>query len=101
MVLAEDLAEKAPDGRDGAEQAIAIRDAVLVESSEDAELAQSVGKGESLVAREAVVDLLQAGHGGTSSVRGCNAGRGWRRRPSVSRQHPTAGGVNERRGDRA
>ena len=36
VVVAEDLAEEAPDGRDGAEHPVAVLDAVLVEGVEDA-----------------------------------------------------------------
>jgi hypothetical protein len=63
VVLAEDLAEEAPDRCDGAEQPVAIGNAVLVEGVEDAEFAQGVREGQSLVAREACADLLQGGHG--------------------------------------
>ena len=70
VVLAEDLAEEAPDGGDGAEHSVAELDAVLVEGVEDAGLGQGVGEGESLVAREASADLLQGGHEGISKVVG-------------------------------
>src|SRR5262249_45672491 len=63
-VLAEDLAEEAPDGGGGAEQPVAVPDAVLVEGVADAALAQGVAEGQSLVAREAGADLLQGGHEG-------------------------------------
>ena len=59
VVVAEDLAEEAPDGGDRAEQAVAVLDAVLVEDVEDAGLGQGVGEGQPLVAREAGADLLQ------------------------------------------
>ena len=52
VVLAEDLAEEAPDGGDGSEHSVAILDAVLIESVEDAEFAQGVGERQSLVARK-------------------------------------------------
>jgi hypothetical protein len=74
VVLAEDLAEEAPDGGDGAEQAVAVLDGVLVEGPEDAAFAQSVGEGESLVAPEASANLLQGSHGWTSDVFSENGG---------------------------
>ena len=49
VVLAEDLAEKAPDGGDGTEHSVAILDAMLIESVEDAGFAQGVGERQSLV----------------------------------------------------
>jgi hypothetical protein len=52
-VLAEDLAEEAPDGGDGTEQQVSILDTVLAEGVEDAGLGQGVGEGEALAAREA------------------------------------------------
>src|SRR5207248_8794035 len=70
VVLAQDLAEEAPDGGDGTEHSVAILDAVLIESVEDAEFAQGVGEGQSLVAREASADLLQGGHREISNVSG-------------------------------
>ena len=45
VVVAEDLAEEAPDGGDRVEQPVAILDAVRVEDVEDAELGQGVGEG--------------------------------------------------------
>ena len=68
VVLAEDLAEEAPDGGDRAEHSVAILDAVLVEGVEDAGFGQGVGERQSLVAREASADLLQGGHRTTSNV---------------------------------
>src|SRR5262249_13725666 len=65
VVLAQDLAEEAPDGGDGTEQPVAILDAVLLKGVEDTEFAQGVGERESLVAREASADLLQGGHRGS------------------------------------
>ena len=65
VVVAEDLAEEAPDGGDGIEHAVAVLDAVLVEDVEDAGFGQGVGEGQSLVAREASADLLQGGHRGS------------------------------------
>ena len=64
VVLAEDLAEEAPDGGGWAEQPVAILDAVLVKGVEDAEFGQGVSEGESLAAREACADLLQGDHAG-------------------------------------
>ena len=52
VVVAEDLAEEAPDGGDRAEKAVAVLDAVLVERLEDAAFGQGVGEGKSLVARK-------------------------------------------------
>jgi hypothetical protein len=65
VVVAEDLAEETPDGGDGIEQPVAIRDAVIVDGFEDAPFAQGVGEGQSPVTREASADLLQGGHGGS------------------------------------
>jgi len=63
VVVAEDLAEEAPDGGDGVEDAVAEGDAVLLERVENAVPAQGVGEGQALVAREASANLLQGGHG--------------------------------------
>src|SRR5436305_1506762 len=63
MVLAEDLGEEAPGGRDRVVDPIAIPDAVLVEGLVDAGFGQDVGEGEPVVAREAGAELIQAGHG--------------------------------------
>src|SRR4029077_1469708 len=68
MVLAEDLTEEAPDGGDGTEHSVAVLDAVLIKSVEDAQFAQGVGERQSLVARKASADLLQGGHRGISDV---------------------------------
>jgi hypothetical protein len=68
VVLAEDLAEKAPDGSDGTEHAVAVLNGVFVERLEDAVFAQGVGEGKSLVARKTSADLLQGGHRTTSNV---------------------------------
>lgn len=68
VVLIEDLTEKAPDGRDGTEHSVAIIEAMLIESVEDAQFAQGVGEWQSLVAREASADLLQCGHKGISDA---------------------------------
>jgi hypothetical protein len=63
VVVAEDLREEAPEGRDRAEDSVAIGDAVLVEGLADAGFGQDVGEGEAVVAREARAELIQAGHG--------------------------------------
>ena len=63
VVVAEDLGEEAPDGRDRVEHPVAVLDAVLVEGVADAGLGQDVGEGEALVAREAGAELIQARHG--------------------------------------
>ena len=60
MVVAKDLREEAPDGRDGIEYPVAVADAVLVEGIADAGLGQDVGEREALVAREACAELIQA-----------------------------------------
>ena len=49
MVLAEDLGEEAPDGRDRAEHPVAVPDAVLVEGVVDPGLGQDVCEREALV----------------------------------------------------
>ena len=71
VVLAEDLGEEAPEGRDRVEDPVAVRDAVLVEGVVDPGLGQDVGEREAVVAREAGAKLLQVGHG-----IGCG-GSGW------------------------
>ena len=53
VVLAEDLAEEAPDGGDGTEHSVAKLDTVLIESVEDALFTQGVGERQPLVACEA------------------------------------------------
>ena len=53
MVVAEHLGEEAPEGRDRAEDPVAVLDAMLVEGVVDAGLGQDVGEREALVAREA------------------------------------------------
>ena len=63
VVLAEHLTEKAPDGRDRVEHAVAILDAMFVEDVQDVGFGQNIRKGESLVARETSADRIQAGHG--------------------------------------
>ena len=51
VVLAEDLAEEAPEGRDRAEHAVPVLDAVSVEDFQDAGLGQDFSKRQPLVAR--------------------------------------------------
>ena len=63
VVVAEDLGEEAPEGRDRAEHPVAVLDAVLVEGVADAGLGQDVGEREALVAREAGAEPIQARHG--------------------------------------
>jgi hypothetical protein len=60
VVVAEDLGEEAPEGRDGAEHPVAVADAVLVEGVVDAGFGQDVGEREAVVAREAGAELIQA-----------------------------------------
>src|SRR5262249_33742785 len=87
VVVTEDLAEEAPDGGGGAEQAVAGPDAVVVEGLEDAGLGQGGGEGAGLVAREAGADLIQGGHEGSrmSAVRGRAQEARWAR--SGQRKH--------------
>ena len=54
MVVAEDLGEEAPEGRDRAEDPVAVPDTVFVEGVVDAGLGQDVGE------REAVVGAKRA-----------------------------------------
>jgi hypothetical protein len=60
VVVAEDLREEAPGGRDRAEDPVAVSDAVLVEGGADAGFGQDVGERQALVAREAGAELIQA-----------------------------------------
>jgi len=53
VVVAEHLAEEAPDGRDRAEHPVAILEAVLAEGVEDAGLGQDIGERQPPAAREA------------------------------------------------
>jgi hypothetical protein len=62
VVVAEDLAEEAPDGGHRAEDAVAEEDAVLIEPLKDTGLAQRFGKGQAPVARKAGAGLLESGH---------------------------------------
>src|SRR4029079_8067912 len=70
FVLAEDLAEKAPEGGERIAHAVAELDAVLIEGVEDAEFTQGLGEGQSLVACETGADLLQVGGHGSLECRG-------------------------------
>ena len=60
VVVAEDLGEESPEGRDGVEHPVAVADTVFVEDVEDAGLGQDLGEREALVAREAGAELIQA-----------------------------------------
>jgi hypothetical protein len=60
VVVAEDLPEQAPEGRDGVEHPVAGADAVLVEGLVDAGFGPDVGEPEAVVAREAGAELVQA-----------------------------------------
>ena len=73
VVVAEDLGEEAPDGRDRAEHPVAILDAVLVEGVADAGFGQDVGEREALVAREAGAQLIP----NSSCDRLCRLGERW------------------------
>ena len=70
MVLAEDLGEEAPEGRDRGEDPVAVADAVFLEDVMDARLGQDVGEREAVVVREASAELLQARPGVGSGVSG-------------------------------
>ena len=61
VVVAEDLGEEAPDGRDGVEHSVAVLDAMLVEDVQDAGFGQNLGKGKPGVAQNGA-DRLQVGH---------------------------------------
>jgi len=74
VVVAEDLREEAPEGGNGAEDAVAEQNAVLVERVEDAVLAQGSGEGQALIARETVADLWEGRHGLDLKSLGCAAG---------------------------
>src|SRR5262249_23768824 len=63
VVVAEDLGEEAPGGRDRVVDPVAVADAVRVEGLADAGLGQEVGEREPLVAHEAGAELIQARHG--------------------------------------
>ena len=82
VVVAEHLAEEAPDGRDRAEHPVAILDAVFVEDVEDAGFGQDVGEREPWL-RGSGANRLQAGHGMAFSVRRWDRSGG--RHPLVGR----------------
>ena len=63
VVLAENLAEEAPDGGDRSENSVSILGAMLIESVENIPFAQGVSERQSLAVRKASADLLQGGHG--------------------------------------
>jgi hypothetical protein len=63
VVVAEDLGEEAPEGRERAEHPVAVLDLMFVEGIPDAGLGQDVCEREALVACEAGAELIQAGHG--------------------------------------
>jgi hypothetical protein len=78
MVLTQDLAKEAPDGRAWVEQAVAVPDAMVVEGFADVAFGQRVGEGRSLVTRKASADLLQGRHAKTYMIVKCTV-RGARR----------------------
>jgi len=59
LVVAEHLGEESPDGRDRAEDPVAVLDIVFVEGVADAGLGQDVREREALIAREAGAHLIQ------------------------------------------
>jgi hypothetical protein len=70
LVVAEDLGEEAPEGRDRAEQPVPVRDAMLVAGVVDPGLGQDVGEREAVVAREAGAEPIQARPGVGPGVSG-------------------------------
>ena len=56
VVVAEHLAEEAPDGRDRIENAVPILDAMIVENVEDVGFGQNIRKGKPRAARETGAD---------------------------------------------
>jgi hypothetical protein len=74
VVVAEDLREESPEGGNGAEDAVAEQNAMLVERGEDPVLAQGSGEGQALSTREAVADLLEGRHGLALKSLGCAEG---------------------------
>ena len=66
VVVAEHLAEEAPEGRDRAEHPVAVLDLVFVEDFQDAGLGQDLGERQPLAAREAGANRLQTRHGSPS-----------------------------------
>jgi len=63
VVFVEYLTQKAPDGRDRAEDTVAILDALFVEHVPNAGLGQNVRERESLIARKAGTYRIQVRHG--------------------------------------
>jgi hypothetical protein len=63
VVFAEHLTQKAPDGRDRAEHAVPILDAVFVENIPNPGLRQDVREREPLILRKAGAYGIEAGHG--------------------------------------
>jgi hypothetical protein len=84
LVVAEYLGEETPDGRDGVEHPVAVLDTVLVEGIADAMFGQDVSERETLVAREAGAQLIQAGHGVDFGISGRDDRDGVSRVKSVS-----------------
>ena len=70
VVVAEDLREEAPEGRDRVEDPVAIADAMLVEGVADAGFGQDVGEREAVVAREAGAELIQLVLGSAWAISG-------------------------------
>jgi hypothetical protein len=60
VVLAEYLAQEAPDGRDRTEHSVPILDTMFVENVSDAGLRQDVHEREPLIARKAGAYRIQA-----------------------------------------
>jgi hypothetical protein len=58
VVVAEHLAEEAPEGRDRIENAVPILDALVVEDVEDVGFGQNIRKGKTRAARETGTDRL-------------------------------------------
>jgi hypothetical protein len=63
VVIAEHLAEEAPDGRDRIENPVPKLDAVDVEDVEDVGFGQNIRKGKSRAACETSTDRLEVRHG--------------------------------------
>ena len=83
VVVAEDLGEEAPEGRDRCEHPVAIGDAVLVEGLADAGLGQDVGEREAVVVHEAGTEPIQAHPGLGFGDPGRDDGEGFRRVDSL------------------
>src|SRR5207302_9960463 len=60
---------EAPDGRERAEQPVAVLDLVFVEDFQDAGLGQDLGERQPSAAREASANRLQTRHGLSSAPR--------------------------------